>query len=182
MCKGASLAPSGARKAGVVGGLAAMGEAVRCDVFICHRGPDTKRGLVSHIKNRLQRSNLLIFVDYDMEKGGDSWEAITDKLRGARRVLIILSPNFEESPWCLKELCAATERSDACEVLLLVCYDRAPEDEDVALRAKLDMALSEYLKDFSEWPDLSEADIVERWRKGLKSAHRLLGAQVIDKL
>ena len=37
-----------------------------CDVFICHRGPEVKRSIVGHIKERLQRANLSVFVDYEM--------------------------------------------------------------------------------------------------------------------
>lgn len=84
-----------------------MGEPERYDVFVCHRG-ETKRKLVSHVKARLQRSSLHVFVDYELEKGGDSWQNILESLRRARRVLAILSPEFERSPWCLEELWAAT--------------------------------------------------------------------------
>ena len=100
-----------------------MGEPERYDVFICHRG-ETKRNLVSHVKARLQRSCLRVFVDYELEKGGDSWQTILESLRGAQRVLVILSPGFESSPWFLEELWAATQRPDTDNIVLPILRQR----------------------------------------------------------
>ena len=83
-----------------------------CDVFICHRGPETKGGLVGHIKERLQRANLIVFVDYELRKGVESWPHVSATLRGARGVLMLLTPGFEDSPWCLEEARAVAARLD----------------------------------------------------------------------
>ena len=97
-------------------------------MFVSHRGT-LKRGLISHIVKRLRRANLDVFVDYEMSKGVESWALILAKLRGAHRVLLVLSPGFEESPWCLEEARVAAER---CEAVLPVFFDRKPGDVDAA--------------------------------------------------
>ena len=81
-----------------------------CDVFICHRGPDVKGDLVGHLEERLKRANLIVFVDYGMPKGVESWAHVLATLRGARGVLILLTPGFEESHWCLEEARAVAAR------------------------------------------------------------------------
>ena len=98
-------------------------------MFVSHRGT-LKRSLISHIVQRLRRANLDVFVDYEMSKGAKAWALILAKLRGAHRTLLVLSPGFEESPWCLEEARVAAER---CAAVLPVFFDREPGDVDAAL-------------------------------------------------
>ena len=140
-----------------------MGEPERYDVFVCHRG-ETKRQLVSHVKARLQRSSLRVFVDFELEKGSDSWQTILESLRRAPRVLVILSPDFESSPWCLEELWAAMQRTGYRSVVLPVFYDRELGRVD---DAKLLAAWSEYNEACPGDP-LTRDVVLQRWRKALK--------------
>ena len=140
-----------------------------CDIFTCHRGPDVKNNLVGHITERLERANLIVFVDYGMGVGVQSWPHILATLRGARRVLILLTQGFEESPWCLEEARAAAARPDA--VIPVFIVDRG----DRWSARKLRVAYSKFStnRDFlhqqcAEEPRLA-ADIVPHWRKALDS-------------
>ena len=143
----------------------ARGEA--CDVFICHRGPEVKRNLVGHIKERLERANLIVFVDYEMREGVQSWQHVLATLRGSRRVLILLTPGFEESPWCLEEARAAAARPDA---VLPVFIDREASWDERLLRAAHSKLSAD--RDFhllrTEQSDVA-ADIVAHWRNALDS-------------
>ena len=138
-----------------------------CDVFICHRGSETKRNLVGHIKERLQRANLIVFVDYEMRKGIQAWPHVLATLRGARHVLILLTPDFEESAWCLEEARAAATRPDA---VLPVFIDRPASWDE----GKLPAAVNDFQadRDFyqlrTEEPGLAAA-IVQHWRMALDS-------------
>ena len=138
-----------------------------CDVFICHRGPEVKRSLVGHIKGSLQRANLTVFVDYELREGVMSWPHILATLRGARRVLILLTPAFEESPWCLEEARTAAARPDA---VLPIFIDREASWDAGKLRA----ALNEFMldRDFHQLrakePGLA-AEIMMHWRTALDS-------------
>ena len=120
-----------------------------CDVFICHRGPEVKGNLVGHIKERLQRANLIVFVDYGMRKGVESWPHVLATLRGARGVLILLTPGFEESPWCLEEARAVAARLDEARAagarqsaVLPVFIDREASWDEGKLRAAFQRVLS----------------------------------------
>ena len=152
-----------------------------CDVFICHRGPTVKGDLVGHIKERLQRANLAVFADYGMRKGVESWPHVLATLRGARGVLILLTSDFEESPWCLEEVRAVAERLDEARAggirqvaVLPIFIDRETSWD----QGKLLVAFSELTadRDFeqlrAEEPVLA-ADMVERWRRALDSVARI---------
>ena len=127
-----------------------------------------KRNLVGHIKKCLERANLTVFVDYEMRKGVHSWPHILATLRGARRVLMMLTPDFEESAWCLEEARAAAEQLDA---VLPVVIDREASWDEGKMRAAMGAFTAN--RDFSqlrtEVPELA-ADILQHWRSALDSA------------
>ena len=95
-----NLPPVTAKKDRCTNTMASLGSARGqfCDVFICHRGPEVKRNLVGHIKERLQRANLIVFVDYELRKGVESWPSTLATLRGARRVLVLLTQALKSLP------------------------------------------------------------------------------------
>ena len=135
-----------------------------CDVFICHRGP-VKHNLVETIKERLERANLTVFVDYKMRKGLFSWPHVLATLRGARRMLILLTPDFEESPWCLEEARAAVVRQDA---VLPVFIDRKASWDDEKLLAAFNEFAAD--RDFQQLRSEERAlasGLLEIWRKAL---------------
>ena len=125
----------------------------------------SRRGLVSHIVKRLKRANLEVFVDYEMAKGKEAWALILAKLRGAHRVLLVLSPGFEESPWCLEEARVAAER---CDAVLPVFFDREPGDVDAALLQRAWQKLRH------EQPSAS-ADTPELWQAAMRSTSGVSG-------
>ena len=136
-----------------------MPEQLARDVFVSHRGPDVKRELVSHIVDRLQRVGITVFVDYNLEKGCLSWPTILAHLRGAKRVLLVLTPHFEESPWCLEEVRVMAERLEA---VLPIYVDREPGSIN---EGSLQHAFDKFRKDR---PDADGA-IVQQWLAALES-------------
>ena len=128
----------------------------------------------------MERANLTVFVDYGMRKGVESWTHVMATLRGARGVLLLLTGDFEESPWCLEEARAVAARLNAARAagaqhdsVLPVFIDRETcWDEE-----KLAAAFNEFLEDRdfellrSREPGLS-ADIVQHWREALDPVAR----------
>lgn len=130
------------------------------DVFVSHRGPDFKQTLVPWIKKEFGLSRP-IFVDnisMDPAAGGMGWEEILAALRSAKIVMIILSPGFQESAYCLEELrIAITEKLNAVRIL---CYTVEPGhvDEPALQRASHNS------------PHGTPAKAVEEWTTALKTA------------
>lgn len=91
------------------------------EVFVSHRGPDTKTTFVDGLRRELPGRS--VFVDEHMDKGVDSWATIKGALQQARVVVLVLSPGYQESPWCLEEMRLAFE---AGKVVRVVFYETSP--------------------------------------------------------
>ncbi|XP_022142877.1 disease resistance protein LAZ5 [Momordica charantia] len=81
-----------------------------CDVFINHRGVDTKKTLAALLYDRLLRFNLRPFLDYRNLKPG---EKLFDEIHGAiwqcKVGVAVFSPRYCESYFCLHELAMIME-------------------------------------------------------------------------
>ncbi len=67
-----------------------------------YRGPDVKRGIVSHLVNELHSSNVSLFVDYELRPGSRAWPQIQACLLEARVQVVIISRDFQGSWWCME--------------------------------------------------------------------------------
>ena len=75
------------------------------DVFLSHRGPDTRLEFCSFLYEALVRAGLTPFVDNkNIRNGKEGWPQILEALQGAKLVLVIFSEGFASSRWCLEEL------------------------------------------------------------------------------
>ena len=129
----------------------------------------------------MQRAKLNVFVDYGMRKGVESWPHVLATLRGARGVLILLTPGFEESPWCLEEARAVAVRLDEARgagapqvAVLPVFIDREASWNERMLPAAFHEFSAD--RDFeqlrAEEPGLA-ADMMSQWRKALDPVARV---------
>ncbi|KAF5478712.1 hypothetical protein F2P56_005251 [Juglans regia] len=76
-----------------------------CDVFINHRGIDTKRTLATLLYDHLSRHNLSPFLDNKNMKPGDKlFEKIDSAIRSCKIGVAVFSPNYCKSYFCLHEL------------------------------------------------------------------------------
>ncbi|KAH6558902.1 hypothetical protein KP509_1Z038400 [Ceratopteris richardii] len=73
------------------------------DVFICHYGSETKRNIVDCLCGLLKYNGITCFVDYEMKEGTDFPAHIFRAIKHSRVHIIVFSPNFAKSQWCLKE-------------------------------------------------------------------------------
>ena len=88
-----------------------LGNARGAEVFISHRGPDVKRGLVSHLASALRTAGAATFVDdtgdgspQSLQGGDPSWDTIVAAIRCSKVHIVVLSKGFVDSAWCLEEL------------------------------------------------------------------------------
>ncbi|GLT60410.1 hypothetical protein SLA2020_331770 [Shorea laevis] len=81
-----------------------------CDVFISHRGIDTKRTISGLLYNRLVSLGLNPFLDSKNMKPGDRlFDEINDAVRHCKVGVAVLSPRYCESYFCLHELALMME-------------------------------------------------------------------------
>ncbi|KAJ0101768.1 hypothetical protein Patl1_04597 [Pistacia atlantica] len=81
-----------------------------CDVFINHRGIDTKRTVVTLLYDHLSRVNLHPFLDNKNMKPGDKlFDKINSAIKGCKVGVTVFSPHYCESYFCLHELALIME-------------------------------------------------------------------------
>eukprot|EP00898_Chlorokybus_atmophyticus_P004753 jgi/Chlat1/5279/Chrsp35S05191 len=97
------------------------------DVFLCHRGPDTKRTFSAWLNRELKRQKLRVFFDDRILCMGDLASVEMDSaMRTAKCGIVVLSPQFFESYWCMKELRVFLDRGNC----MPACYHITPDDID----------------------------------------------------
>ncbi|KAH6558782.1 hypothetical protein KP509_16G033900 [Ceratopteris richardii] len=74
------------------------------NVFICHRGDDTKKNIVSVLQGILHSKGITCFVDYKMDEGTAVKSAIEQAIENSLVHIVILSEDFKGSRWCLNEV------------------------------------------------------------------------------
>lgn len=76
-----------------------------CDVFINHRGIDTKKNVAGLLYHHLRRFGLNPFLDSKNMKPGDKlFDKINVAIRQSKVCVAVLSPNYCDSYFCLHEL------------------------------------------------------------------------------
>ena len=81
-----------------------------CDVFINHRGVDTKRTVATLLYDHLRMLNLRPFLDNKTMKPGDKlFDKINGAIRGCKIGVAVFSPRYCDSYFCLHELALITE-------------------------------------------------------------------------
>lgn len=80
-------------------------ETGRYNVFISHRGPDSKKTLASHLYHRLDGLGLRPFLDREVLQKGRKLDIQIEKaIANAYVHIVIFSETYGESEWCMKEL------------------------------------------------------------------------------
>jgi len=142
------------------------------DVFLNHRGPDVKRGFVSHLYETLQEARCRPFLDKEsLEKGQDGQKKIYEALRCASVHVAIFSKLYADSEYCLDELCAMLESE---KLIIPVFYDVSPSD------LRCEAHDGPYAKAFLKYHRRRSASEVKKWKQALRTAADLNGFKLDD--
>ncbi|XP_028223080.1 TMV resistance protein N-like [Glycine soja] len=79
------------------------------DVFVSFRGVDIRRGFLSHLIGTFKSKQINAFVDDKLERGEEIWPSLIEAIQGSSISLIIFSPDYASSRWCLEELVTILE-------------------------------------------------------------------------
>ncbi|KAJ3705056.1 hypothetical protein LUZ61_008761 [Rhynchospora tenuis] len=96
------------------------------DVFINHRGVDTKRSIASLLYDRLEEKNIRSFLDSKTMQPGDKlYEKINAAIQECKVGIAIFSPRYCESCFCLHELATLVEGK---KKIIPIFYDIRPSE------------------------------------------------------
>ncbi|KAI4367135.1 hypothetical protein MLD38_022905 [Melastoma candidum] len=141
------------------------------DVFLSFRGTDTRRNFTDHLFAALTRKGIFAFRDdEELERG----EAISDQLLKAiedsRSAVVVLSPNYASSPWCLDELVKILECKKASEMMVFPIFYNVEPSHVRYQKGSFEDAF----KNFEDKQRIDTARL-QKWREALKEVADLSG-------
>nr|XP_011468335.1 PREDICTED: probable disease resistance protein At4g27220 [Fragaria vesca subsp. vesca] len=75
------------------------------DVFLSFRGRDTRKGIANLLYKELESSGIKTFMDEEgLKVGAEISSNLLKAIKESRSAIVLLSPNYATSPWCLNEL------------------------------------------------------------------------------
>ncbi|QHO22390.1 TMV resistance protein N [Arachis hypogaea] len=134
-------------------------------IFISFRGADTRKGFTDHLYAALERRGCIKTFkdDHDLESGEIISEGLIKGIQESMFALVVLSPNYASSRWCLDELQNIIEcREKFNQVVFPIFY--GVESSDVRYqRGTFEEAFRKHEERFKE-----EKGKVQRWRDALQ--------------
>ncbi|KAL5552553.1 hypothetical protein UlMin_039954, partial [Ulmus minor] len=100
------------------------------DVFISFRGGDTRHNFTGHLYSALCRNQVKTYIDeISLEKGDDISRALPKAIEESAISIIIFSPNYASSTWCLDELLHILKcKRDKSQIVLPIFLGVDPSD------------------------------------------------------
>ncbi|CAL9020282.1 unnamed protein product [Prunus brigantina] len=140
------------------------------DVFLSFRGEDTRLSFVSHLYHELQLRGIKTFKDDPkLERGIAISSGLFNAIQESRLAIVVLSPKYASSAWCLDELTEILQCMKSKGTILPVFYNVDPSNVRKQSGSFAD-AFAEHEKRFRE-----DIDKVKRWRDALREVANLSG-------
>ncbi|XP_020970797.1 TMV resistance protein N isoform X4 [Arachis ipaensis] len=147
-------------------------------IFISFRGADTRKGFTDHLYAALERRGCIKTFkdDHDLESGEIISKGLIKGIQESMFALVVLSPNYASSRWCLDELQNIIEcREKFNQVVFPIFY--GVESSDVRYqRGTFEEAFRKHEERFKE-----EKGKVQRWRDALQKVASYSGWDSKDK-
>ncbi|KAK7294377.1 hypothetical protein RJT34_17266 [Clitoria ternatea] len=143
------------------------------DVFINFRGEDTRNTLVSHLLSALENEGIEIYSDYLLDRGDAVWPALASAIEASHISILVFSPNYASSKWCLEELVKIMEcRREHGQVVLPLFYEIDPSDVRKQ-RGSFEGAFAKHVR--AVYNNESNEETLRKWRNALREAANISG-------
>lgn len=141
------------------------------DAFLSFRGLDTRNKFTAHLKAALCEKGIKTFTDDENMKIGEYVSPqLIQAIENSRCLIIILSPRYPSSKWCLIELVKILDcMKNRGQIVLPVFYG--------VERCNVENQTGDFGKAFERREEDSE---VETWRKALAEVAKLPGFELQD--
>lgn len=133
-------------------------------VFLSFRGEDTRQGFTDHLFASLERRGIKTFKDdHDLQRGEVISVELNKAIEESMFAIIILSPNYASSTWCLDELQKIVECSRCFgQAVFPLFYGVDPSDVRHQ-RGSFDEAFRKHEEKFRK-----DRNKIEMWRDSLR--------------
>ena len=140
-------------------------------VFLSFRGQDTRRGFTDHLYASLQRKGITTFRDdKDLERGEVISQELLKAIEESMFAIIVLSPNYASSTWCLDELQKIVECSKNLGLSVVPVFYGVEPSEVRYQRRDFEEAFKKHEERFGQ-----QSEKVKRWRHALEQVASLSG-------
>ncbi|BFG40692.1 hypothetical protein CerSpe_269660 [Prunus speciosa] len=141
------------------------------DAFLSFRGEDTRRGFISHLDRALAywQAMSIFKDDRELEVGASISLELLTAIEESYLAIIVLSPNYASSTWCLDELSKILECMEDTKRILPIFYDVDPSDVRNQ-KGSFAEAFTKHEERFS-----GDAEKLNRWRAALRNVANLAG-------
>ncbi|CAL2231546.1 unnamed protein product [Prunus armeniaca] len=139
----------------------AGGFRLRWDVFLSFRGEDTRSTITKNIYEELEKRSVRVFRDDEgLNRGDEIASSLLEAIEDSAAAIVVLSPRYAESRWCLEELAKICERSRRLHLMILpVFYQVDPSD--------VRRQRGPFAEHFRAHEQVYENAVVSRWRSAM---------------
>ncbi|XP_062014915.1 disease resistance protein RUN1-like isoform X2 [Rosa rugosa] len=141
------------------------------DVFLSFRGEDIRNNFLSYLYHELQiiRRINTFKDDEELEVGEPISPSLLKAIDESRFAIIVLSPNYASSPWCLEELTKIIHCMEDTRRILPLFYHVEPADVRHQ-KNSFEVAFTKH-----EEKSRHDTEKVKQWRDALKKVANLSG-------
>lgn len=139
------------------------------DVFLSFRG-ETRHGFVSHLYDELESKGINTFMDAEeLEVGKAISPNLLMAIEESRFAIVVLSPKYASSTWCLDELTKILQSMEGRDRILPIFYHVDPSH----VRHQLGSFAEAFAK--HEENSRQSKEKLDQWRLALKNVADLSG-------
>ncbi|KAM5553995.1 hypothetical protein ABKV19_025965 [Rosa sericea] len=144
------------------------------DVFLSFRGDDTRKGIVSYLYHELQNRGIQTFMDdQGLQQGMPISPSLLAAIEESRCAIVILSPNYASSTWCLDELAKILQCFEAKKTLVLPIFYNVDPSDVRNQRGSFAEAFTKHEERCRQGND--DVEKVKKWRAALTQVANLSG-------
>ncbi|XLT93358.1 hypothetical protein HN873_015020, partial [Arachis hypogaea] len=145
-------------------------------IFLSFRGEDTRLGFTDHLYTALQKRSIDTFRDNEELRTGEFIsQQLLHAIEDSLCAVVVLSPNYANSGWCLDELKKIVETKGRFGMIVPVFYDVDPSDVRYQ-KGKFAEAFEKHEERYR-----AQKDKVQQWRDALTFVANLSGCTSQDR-
>ncbi|VVA36039.1 PREDICTED: TMV resistance [Prunus dulcis] len=138
------------------------------DVFLSFSGEDTRKRFTAHLYEELKYLGIRTFLDNpELEIGKPMPAELSSAITESRLAIIVISPNYASSTWCLDELLQILQCMEARDTVLPIFYDLEPSD--------VRKQTGSLAKAFSDHEKRFDTNKLKDWKAALTKVANLTG-------